>query len=98
MLFSKKSKESLQSELGEIELKLKSLPTNAPEFLEAQDLIDTLKAENASTEQIDAALADKNLPSLVELGKTTAECLVPTWKLNYQRQKLEKQLSKFSAT
>lgn len=86
MLFSK----SLCRELGEVKLKIEALPTNAPEFLESQALNDTLKTENASTEQIDAALADKNLPSLVELGKTTVECLVPTWKLNYRHQKTRK--------
>lgn len=86
------SEEELRDQLREIELQLEALPNRSENIVRAQELIEELKAQDASVEEIDAALAENQLPPLVEVGRATKDSLLPMWKLNRKRRKLERRL------
>lgn len=96
MFFSRKSRDELLMELGQVESQIGALPNQTDEVLRAQALIETLKAEHAPVEQIDAALAEQGLPSVADVGRAVAESLIPSAKLHHKRVRLEKQLAKLS--
>ncbi|MDO4412574.1 hypothetical protein [Cutibacterium sp.] len=95
MFGSRKSKDELLANLRDVDLKLAALPSQTKENIQAQEVIERLKADGVPVEKINIELARNDLPSVDEVGKNTAASLFPTWKLNRQRRKLEKQLSKF---
>ena len=95
MFGSRRSKDELLTYLHDIEVQLAALPSQTEENMRAQEIIERLKADGVSIEEINVELAQHNLPSVDQVGKNTAASLFPLWKLNRQRRKLEKQLAQF---
>lgn len=94
MFWNKKDKAELEAELAAAQVELAALPSNIPEVLEANLLVEDEKAKGTHHKDIDDMLATRGLPGLADLGKITITGLRASWKLNRKINKLEKQLAK----
>lgn len=94
MFWNKKDKAELEAELAATRAELAALPSNSPEVLEANLLVEDEKAKGTHHKAIDDMLVARELPGLAELGKITIAGLRASWKLNRKINKLEKQLAK----
>lgn len=93
MLFGRKDATQLRCELDAVKAEIAALPSQTEENMRAQEIIERLKADGVSIEEINVELAQHTLPSVDQVGKNTAASLFPLWKLNRQRRKLEKRLA-----
>lgn len=89
------SKDELLAKLREVEAELAALPVREDRFVQAQELIEELKAAGVSAEEMNATLSARGLPSVPEVGQAVLKSMVPLAKLSRKQRKLEQRLAKF---
>lgn len=91
MLFGKRDKTQLLVDLDAVKAEIAANPLSQDDVLEAQSLIEEMKADGRETE-IDQELANRHLPSAAEIGKLIAQHAFALARLNRKRIKLERKL------
>ena len=91
-----KTKTELYDELVDIETSLENHPLTSGKIAEANILIEQMKEQGATQEEINEALTRQELPSLVEIGKSTLLQSFSFWKLNYRKSKVEAAIEKLN--
>ena len=77
-----KTKTELYDELVDIETSLENHPLTSGKIAEAGIIIEQMKEQGATQEEINEALIRQGLPSLVEIGKSTLTQSFSLWKLS----------------
>ena len=80
-----KTKTELYDELVDIETSLENHPLTSGKIAEANIIIEQMKEQGATPEEINEALIQQGLPSLVEIGKSTLLQSFSLWKLNHRK-------------
>lgn len=91
-----KTKTELYDELVDIETSLENHPLTSGKIAEANILVEQIKEQGATHEEIDEALTGQGLPSLVEIGKSTLLQSFSLWKLNHRKSKVEAAIEKLN--
>ena len=91
-----KTKTELYDELVDIETSLENHPLTSGKITEANIIIEQMKEQGASQEEINEALIWQGLPSLVEIGKSTLTQSFSLWKLNHRKSKVEAAIEKLN--
>ena len=91
-----KTKTELYDELVDIETSLENHPLTSGKIAEAGIIIEQMKEQGATPEEIDAALTGQGLPSLVEIGKSTLLQSFSLWKLSHRKSKVEAAIEKLN--
>ena len=91
MFFGRKDITQLRSELDVVKEEIAANPLSKDCVQEAQSLIEEMKADGRETE-IDEELANRHLPSVIEVGKLVAQHTFALARLNRKRIKLEHKL------
>ena len=91
-----KTKTELYDELVDIETSLENHPLTSGKIAEASILIEQMKEQGATQEEIDEALTRQGLPSLVEIGKSTLLQSFSLWKLSHRKSKVEAAIEKLN--
>nr|DAG19122.1 MAG TPA: hypothetical protein [Caudoviricetes sp.] len=90
-MFGRKDKAQLLAELDAVKTKIAANPLSHDDVLEAQSLIEEMKADGRAAE-IDQELANRHLPSAAEIGKLIAQHAFALTRLKRKRIKLERKL------
>ena len=97
MLYTRRTSiEELEAKLAQINETLRANELTSGAAARAGVVIEDLKRQKKSQQEIDRALAEQGLPSLQEVGQATVHNLYGYWKLNNQKLKLEKRIIKLS--
>ena len=91
-----KTKTELYDELVDIETSLENHPLTSGKMAEANILIEQMKEQGATQEEINEALIRQGLPSLVEIGKSTLTQSFSLWKLSHRKSKVEAAIEKLN--
>ena len=91
-----KTKTELYDELVDIETSLENHPLTSGKIAEANILVEQMKEQGATQEEINEALIRQRLPSLVEIGKSTLTQSFSLWKLNHRKSKVEAAIEKLN--
>lgn len=91
-----KTKTELYDELVDIETSLENHPLTSGKMAEASILVEQMKEQGATQEEIDEALTRQGLPSLVEMGKNTLLQSFSLWKLSHRKSKVEAAIEKLN--
>ncbi len=91
-----KTKTELYDELVDIETSLENHPLTSGKIAEASILIEQMKEQGATQEEINEALIRQGLPSLVEIGKSTLLQSFSLWKLSHRKLKVEAAIEKLN--
>ena len=91
-----KTKTELYDELVDIETSLENHPLTSGKMAEANILIEQMKEQGATQEEINEALTRQGLPSLVEMGKSILPQSFSLWKLNHRKSKVEAAIEKLN--
>lgn len=91
-----KTKTELYDELVDIETSLENHPLTSGKIAEANILVERMKEQGATQEEINEALIRQGLPSLVELGKSTLTQSFSLWKLSHRKSKVEAAIEKLN--
>ena len=91
-----KTKTELYDELVDIETSLENHPLTSGKIAEANILVEQMKEQGATQEEIDEALIRQGLPSLVEIGKSTLLQSFSLWKLSHRKSKVEAAIEKIN--
>ena len=91
-----KTKTELYDELVDIEASLENHPLTSGKIAEAGIIIEQMKEQGATQEEINEALIRQGLPSLVEIGKSTLTQSFSLWKLNHRKSKVEAAIEKLN--
>jgi len=91
-----KTKTELYDELVDIETSLENHPLTSGKIAEANIIIEQMKEQGATPEEINEALTRQGLPSLVEIGKSTLLQSFSLWKLNHRKLKVEAAIEKIN--
>lgn len=91
-----KTKTELYDELVDIETSLENHPLTSGKIAEAGIIIEQMKEQGATQEEINEALIRQGLPSLVEIGKSTLLQSFSLWKLNHRKSKVEAAIEKLN--
>lgn len=91
-----KTKTELYEELVDIETSLENHPLTSGKIAEANIIIEQMKEQGATPEEINEALTRQGLPSLVEIGKSTLLQSFSLWKLNHRKLKVEAAIEKIN--
>ena len=91
-----KTKTDLYDELVDIETSLDNHPLTSGKIAEANIIIEQMKEQGATPEEINEALIQQRLPSLVEIGKSTLLQSFSLWKLNHRKLKVEAAIEKLN--
>lgn len=91
-----KTKTELYDELVDIETSLENHPLTSGKIAEANILVEQMKEQGATQEEINEALIRQGLPSLVEIGKSTLLQSFSLWKLNHRKSKVEAAIEKLN--
>ena len=91
-----KTKTELYDELVDIETSLENHPLTSGKIAEAGIIIEQMKEQGATQEEINEALIRQGLPSLVEIGKSTLLQSFSFWKLNHRKSKVEAAIEKLN--
>ena len=91
-----KTKTELYDELVDIETSLENHPLTSGKIAEAGIIIEQMKEQGATQEEIDEALTRQGLPSLVEIGKSTLLQSFSLWKLSHRKSKVEAAIEKLN--
>ena len=86
----------LYDELVDIETSLENHPLTSGKIAEANIIIEQMKEQGATPEEINEALIQQGLPSLVEIGKSTLLQSFSLWKLNHRKLKVEAAIEKIN--
>ena len=78
-----KNKEALYDELVDIQNKIDHHPMISGPHAEASSLVEIMKEQGYSHEEIEKSLKDQGLPSIVDIGKNTISGMFSLWWLNY---------------
>ena len=90
-MFGRKDKAQLLAELDAVKTKIATNPLSQNDVLEAQSLIEEMKADGRAAE-IDQELTNRHLPPTAEIGKLIAQHAFALTRLNRKRIKLERKL------
>lgn len=90
------AKTELYDELVDIETSLENHPLTSGKIAEAGIIIEQMKEQGATQEEINEALIRQRLPSLVEIGKSTLLQSFSLWKLNHRKSKVEAAIEKLN--
>ena len=91
-----KTKTELYDELVDIETSLENHPLTSGKIAEANILVERMKEQGATQEEINEALTRQGLPSLVEIGKSTLTQSFSLWKLSHRKSKVEAAIEKLN--
>ena len=91
-----KTKTELYDELVDIETSLENHPLTSGKIAEANIIIEQMKEQGATQEEINEALIRQGLPSLVEIGKSTLTQSFSLWKLSHRKSKVEAAIEKLN--
>lgn len=91
-----KTKTELYDELVDIETSLENHPLTSGKIAEANILVEQMKEQGATQEEINEALIGQGLPSLVEMGKSVLTQSFSFWKLNHRKSKVEAAIEKLN--
>ena len=91
-----KTKTELYDELVDIETSLENHPLTSGKIAEANILVEQMKEQGVTQEEINEALIRQGLPSLVEIGKSTLTQSFSLWKLNHRKSKVEAAIEKLN--
>lgn len=91
-----KTKTELYDELVDIETSLENHPLTSGKIAEAGIIIEQMKEQGATQEEINEALIGQGLPSLVEIGKSTLTQSFSLWKLSHRKSKVEAAIEKLN--
>ena len=91
-----KTKTELYDELVDIETSLENHPLTSGKIAEANIIVEQMKEQGATQEEINEALIRQGLPSLVEIGKSTLLQSFSLWKLNHRKSKVEAAIEKLN--
>ena len=91
-----KTKTELYDELVDIETSLENHPLTSGKIAEAGIIIEQMKEQGATQEEINEALIRQGLPSLVEIGKSTLLQSFSLWKLSHRKSKVEAAIEKLN--
>ena len=91
-----KTKTELYDELVDIETSLENHPLTSGKMAEASILVEQMKEQGATQEEINEALIRQGLPSLVEIGKSVLTQSFSLWKLNHRKSKVEAAIEKLN--
>ena len=91
-----KTKTELYDELVDIETSLENHPLTSGKIAEANILVEQMKEQGATQEEINEALIRQGLPSLVEIGKSTLTQSFSLWKLSHRKLKVEAAIEKLN--
>ena len=91
-----KTKTELYDELVDIETSLENHPLTSGKIAEANILVEQMKEQGATQEEINEALIRQGLPSLVEIGKSTLTQSFSLWKLSHRKSKVEAAIEKLN--
>lgn len=91
-----KTKTELYDELVDIETSLENHPLTSGKIAEANILVEQMKEQGATQEEINEALIRQGLPSLVEIGKSTLLQSFSLWKLSHRKSKVEAAIEKLN--
>lgn len=91
-----KTKTELYDELVDIETSLENHPLTSGKIAEAGIIIEQMKEQGATQEEINEALIRQGLPSLVEIGKSTLTQSFSLWKLSHRKSKVEAAIEKLN--
>ena len=91
-----KTKTELYDELVDIETSLDNHPLTSGKIAEANIIIEQMKEQGATPEEINEALTRQGLPSLVEIGKSTLLQSFSLWKLSRRKLKVEAAIEKLN--
>lgn len=75
---------------------VRSDPLTSGKIAEAGIIIEQMKEQGATQEEINEALIRQGLPSLVEIGKSTLLQSFSLWKLNHRKLKVEAAIEKIN--
>lgn len=75
---------------------VRSDPLTSGKIAEANIIIEQMKEQGATPEEINEALIQQRLPSLVEIGKSTLLQSFSLWKLNHRKLKVEAAIEKLN--
>ena len=87
-----KTKTELYDELVDLE----NHPLTSGKIAEANILVEQMKEQGATQEEINEALIRQGLPSLVEIGKSTLTQSFSLWKLSHRKLKVEAAIEKLN--
>lgn len=90
------AKTELYDELVDIETSLENHPLTSGKIAEAGIIIEQMKEQGATQEEINEALIRQGLPSLVEIGKSTLTQSFSLWKLSRRKLKVEAAIEKLN--
>jgi hypothetical protein len=82
------------AELASINAAISAHPFSSPPVLAASSIIEEIGKENS--EQVAAALAERGLPSLAELGRIHVAGTTSWWRLHRARRAIEKKMSRLT--
>ena len=91
-----KTKTELYDELVDIETSLENHPLTSGKIAEANIIVEQMKEQGATQEEINEALIQQGLPSLVEIGKSTLTQSFSLWKLSHRKSKVEAAIEKLN--
>lgn len=91
-----KTKTEFYDELVDIETSLENHPLTSGKIAEAGIIIEQMKEQGATQEEINEALIRQGLPSLVEIGKSTLTQSFSLWKLSHRKSKVEAAIEKLN--
>ncbi len=91
-----KTKTELYDELVDIETSLENHPLTSGKIAEANIIVEQMKEQGATQEEINEALIRQGLPSLVEIGKSTLTQSFSLWKLSRRKLKVEAAIEKLN--
>lgn len=91
-----KTKTELYDELVDIETSLENHPLTSGKIAEANIIVEQMKEQGATPEEIDEALTGQGLPSLAEIGKSTLLQSFSLWKLSHRKSKVEAAIEKLN--
>ena len=91
-----KTKETLYDQLVDIQNKIDHHPMVSGPHAEASSLVEIMKEQGYSHEEIEKSLKDQGLPSIVDIGKNTISGMFSLWWLNYKKNNIEASIEKIS--
>ena len=96
LILMAKNKEALYDELVDIQNKIDHHPMISGPHAEASSLVEIMKEQGYSHEEIEKSLKDQGLPSIVDIGKNTISGMFSLWWLNYKKNNIEASIEKIS--
>ena len=94
LILMAKNKEALYDELVDIQSKIDHHPMISGPHAEASSLVEIMKEQGYSHEEIEISLKDQGLPSIVDIGKNTISGMFSLWWLNYKKNNIEASIEK----